>query len=158
MADLHGFDANEFEPTSDFEAIPSGKYEAVVTDSEMKQTRAGTGEYLQLTFQITDGQYKNRLLWARLNLSNPNPTAVQIARAELSALCRAVDVMAPKDSTELHNLPVIIHVRCRRREDTGDVVNEIKGYSRKDNPPTASVTAAPNNRTPPWKRPAQAAG
>ena len=70
---------------------------------------------------------KNRLLWARLNLDNPNATAVQIARAELSAICRAVGVLAPNDSVELHNLPLVIHVRCKKRKDTGELTNEIKG-------------------------------
>lgn len=158
MADLRGFDANDIEPTSDFEPIPAGKYVAVVTDTEMKPTRAGTGEYLQLTFQVVEGPHKNRLLWARLNLKNPNPTAVQIAKAELSALCRAIGVMAPNDSTELHNLPVIIHVRCKRREDTGELTNEIKGFSRKEDPPAASPAAPTDNQTPPWKRTTQATG
>ena len=90
MADLRGFDANQVEPSADFEPIPAGKYEAVITESEMKPTKAGTGHYLQLTFQVVEGEFKNRLLWARLNLDNPNATAVQIARAELSAICRAV--------------------------------------------------------------------
>ena len=35
-----------------------------------------------LTLQVIDGPYKGRMLWARLNLENPNSTAVQIARAE----------------------------------------------------------------------------
>ena len=35
-------------------------------------------------------------------------TAVKIARAELSAICRAVGVMAPNDSVELHDLPLVM--------------------------------------------------
>ena len=77
------FDATQVEPTSDFEPIPAGKYVAVITDSEVKDTKSGRGSYLQLAFQITEGEYKNRFLWARLNLENPNQTAVKIARAEL---------------------------------------------------------------------------
>jgi len=37
----------------------------------MKPTKTGSGTYLELTFQVIEGQYKNRLLWSRLNLSNP---------------------------------------------------------------------------------------
>ncbi|HMO94256.1 MAG TPA: DUF669 domain-containing protein, partial [Pirellulaceae bacterium] len=85
MANLHGFDANQVEPTGDFEAIPAGKYLAVITESEMKPNKAGTGSLLQLTFQVIEGDYENRLLWTRLNLDHPNATAVQIARADLSA-------------------------------------------------------------------------
>lgn len=150
MADLRGFDAHQVEPTTDFEPIPAGKYLAVIAESEMKPNKAGTGHYLQLAFQIIEGPYKNRFLWARLNLDNPNATAVQIARAELSAICRAVGVLAPNDSVELHNLPLVIHVRCKKREDTGEIVNEVRGYSKKEAPPV--VTQAPANGTPPWKR------
>ncbi len=154
MANLHGFDANQVEPSSDFEPIPAGKYLALITESEMKANKAGTGSYLQFTFQILEGPHKNRLLWARLNLDNPNAVTVQIAKAELSAICRAVGVLAPKDSVELHNLPLVIHVKCKKRTDTGEITNEIKGFSRKDGPATATTATAPPqaNGTPPWKR------
>ena len=150
MANLNGFDANQVEPATDFEAIPAGKYLAVITDTEMKPTKAGTGHYLELTFQVIEGQYKNRLLWARLNLDNQNEVAVRIARGELSSICRAVGVMAPKDSLELHNLPLLVTVKCKKREDTGDVVNEIKGYAKKDAGQGQPQQAATN--TPPWAR------
>jgi hypothetical protein len=106
---------------------------------------------LQLTFQILDGEYKGRFLWSRLNLHNANPTAVKIAQAELSAICRAVGVLTPGDSVELHNLPLVINVKCRKREDSGDITNEIKGYAKPE-----AVTAQPqqaNHTTPPWRRP-----
>ena len=151
MADLRGFDANQVEPSADFEPLPAGKYEAVITESEMKPTKSGTGHYLQLTFQVIEGEFKNRFLWARLSLDNPNATAVQIARAELSAICRAVGVMAPNDSTELHNLPLAISVKCKKRDDTGELTNEITGYSKKESKPSAAVAATANS-TPPWKR------
>ena len=150
MATLQGFDANTVEPTTEFDPIPAGKYLAVIIDSEVKPTKTGNGSYLQLTFEILDGQHKGRHLWARLNLDNPNQTAVKIARAELSAICRAVGVMTPNDSVELHNLPLLITVRCKKRPDTGDITNEIKGYAKKEaaggQPQQAAGTA------PPWRR------
>jgi hypothetical protein len=151
MADLHGFDARNVEPTADFEPIPAGKYLAMITESEMKPNKSGTGGYLQLTFQILDGPYKNRFVWARLNLNNPNATAVKIAHGELSALCRAVGVLAPNDSIELHNLPLVIMVKCKKRADTGEIQNEIKGYAKKD-AATGQPQQAPS-ATPPWRRP-----
>jgi hypothetical protein len=152
MADLRGFDANTVEPAGDFDPIPAGKYLAVITESEMKPTKAGTGNYLQLTFQVIDGPYANRLLWARLNLDNPNDTARKIAQGELSAICRAVGVLAPNDSLELHNLPLLIHVRCKKRSDTGEITNEVKGYSKKESPAAPSNNAPAAKTTPPWKR------
>ena len=52
MADLNGFDANQIEPTTEYEAIPAGKYAAMITESEMKLTKSGSGSYLQLTATI----------------------------------------------------------------------------------------------------------
>lgn len=164
MANLQGFDANQVEPADDLEPIPVGKYVAVITDSEMKPTKSGTGNYLQLTFQIVEGEFANRLLWVRLNLDNPNATAVDIARRELSSICRSVGVLVPTDSADLHNLPCVIHVRVKRRNDTGELQNEIKGYSARDakaaltaasetpSGVATSVQDAPAAETPPWKR------
>lgn len=154
MANLNGFDANNVEPSDDLEPIPAGKYVAVITDSEMKPTKSGAGSYLQLTFQIIEGEYANRLFWVRLNLDNPNATAVEIARRELSAICRSVGVLVPTDSADLHNLPCLIHVRVKRRSDTGELQNEIKGYSKRTsgNAPIAAAAATSKTDAPPWKR------
>jgi len=150
MANLNGFNASEVEPTSNFEPLPAGKYLAAITESEMKPTKTGSGKYLQLTFTVIDGPYKNRILWARLNLDNPNRTAVEIARKELSAICHAVGVMTPKDSVELHGLPMVVTVGCKKREDTGDITNEIKGYAPRETAQGQPQQAQSN--TPPWKR------
>jgi len=152
MANLQGFNANDVEPASEFEPIPAGRYEAVVVDSEMKPTKSGTGNYLQLTFQVIDGPFSNRLLWARLNLDNPNDQTRKIAQGELSAVCRAVGVLAPNDSVDLHNLPLVIQVRCKKRTDTGEIVNEVKGYLKKETPPPAALATPIAGSTPPWKR------
>lgn len=152
MADLRGFDANQIEPTTDFDPIPAGKYLAVITDSEMKPTKAGTGKYLQLTFEILECPYKGRKLWARLNLFNSNETTVKIAQAELSAICRAVGILAPNDSVELHNLPLVIAVKCKKRPDTGEITNEVRGFEKKDMPPMVTTQAPSVNGPPPWKR------
>ena len=157
MANLGGFDAREVEPQVGFEPIPADKYLAVVTASQMKETKAGDGHYLELTFQVIEGEYKGRNLWARLNLDNANETAVKIARAELSAVCRAVGEMTPKDSHELHDLPLVVSVKLKKRDDTGEMTNEIKGYEKKEaaegQPQQATADGcSPSGDVPPWKR------
>lgn len=152
MPTLNGFNANEVDPNFAFEPIPAGKYLALITESEMKPTKSGAGQYLQFTFQIIDGEYKGRLVWSRLNLDNPNATTVKIARAELSAICRAVGVLAPKDSVELHNVPLVVTVGLKKRDDTGEMGNVIKGYAKKEAVAPRAPAAAGNNGTPPWKR------
>jgi hypothetical protein len=153
MANLNNFDASQVDPSVALDPLPAGKYLAVISESEFKPTKTGVGKYLQLTFQVIDGEYKGRLIWARLNLENKSETTVKIARGELSAICRALGIMQPKDSAELHHLPLEINVGLKRREDTGDFTNVIKGYAKKGGgqAPRPAVAAGPGS-APPWKR------
>lgn len=150
MSDLHNFNAAEVEPVFGFEALPEGKYVAVITASEFKATKAGNGEYLELTFEVIEGEHKGRNLWARLNLTNPNRQTVKFAEGELSAICRAVGVLTPKDAMDLHNLPLVVSVKCKKREDNGEITNEIRGYTKKETPPDNPPD--PEDNTPPWRR------
>lgn len=150
MANLAGFDASAVVPNS-FEAIPQGVYNAIITESEWKQTNSGDGRYLQMKFQIIDGEYKGRVLFARLNLENPNAKAVEIARSQLSSICRAVGVMKPNDSCELHNLPLGISVVCRKNENTGDVVNDIKNFRSRLVTSVQTISATVSDAAP-WAR------
>ena len=158
MATLNNFDANQVDPSVALDPLPAGKYLAVISESELKPTKTGGGKYLQLTFQIIDGEFKGRLVWARLNLENKSEMTVKIARGELSAICRAVGVMAPKDSVELHNIPLEINVGLKKRDDNGEFTNVIKGYGKKGGGGAAGarvpVGVGPGSLggTPPWKR------
>jgi hypothetical protein len=124
---LAGFNAAEVEPNSGFTPIPAGEYPAVVIESEMKATKDSTGKYLELKLQILNGQYQNRVLTDRLNLVNKNETAVQIAKGTLSSLCRAINVLTPNDSAELHNKPLTIVVKIGK-DQSGNPQNDVKGY------------------------------
>ncbi len=155
MANLN-FDANQVDPSVALDPLPAGKYLAVISESELKPTKTGVGKYLQLTFQVIDGEFKGRLVWARLNLENKSEMTVKIARAELSAICRAVGVMAPKDSVELHGIPIEINVGLKKRDDTGELGNVIKSYTKKGGVSSPVSGRAPigvgPGSTPPWKR------
>lgn len=150
MADLNGFDARTVEPDAGFNPIPAGKYDVIITASEKKQTAAGDGSYLKLEFQVISGQHQNRKLWTNLNLDNKNAQAVQIARAQLSAICRAVNVPTPKDSSELHNKPLVAKVVVRKSEEYGDQ-NDLKGFEPRPQTPLFDAQA------PPAQQPAPAA-
>ena len=156
MAMLNNFDANQVDPSVALDPLPAGKYLAVVSESELKPTKTGGGKYLQLTFQIIDGEFKGRLVWARLNLENKSEMTVKIARGELSAICRAIGVMQPKDSVELHNVPLEINVGLKKRDDNGEFTNVIKGYAKKGGGGSPVSVRAPvgvgPGSTPPWKR------
>ena len=152
MANLNGFDANTVEPSSTFDPLPAGKYLAAITGTEMKPTKDGTGSYLNIELTVLEGEFKDRKVWDRLCLNHPSAQAVKIARSELSALCRAVGVMQPRDSVELHNIPLVVTVKLKKREDTGELANEVRGYAKKDTAAGKPQQAAPTDNTPPWRR------
>jgi len=154
MANLTGFNANEVEPTMSFDPLPAGKYVAAITASEMKPTKKGDGSYLQLEYTVLEGAYQGRKVWDRLCINHPNDLTQKIARGNLSAICRAVDVLQPNDSTDLHNLPLLITLKCKKREDNGEITNEVKGYAAagSGNAPAAAPQAPVDSNTPPWKR------
>lgn len=134
MAALN-FNAAAVEPQQSFDALPPGRYEAIISESEMKDTKAGTGQYLQLTFTVVGGQHEGRKLWSRLNLVNPNATAVQIAERELSAICHCVGILVPQDSEELHDALLVIDVIQELNPMSGQQTNRIKGYSQATSAP-----------------------
>jgi len=163
--DLAGFDASQVPEQQEFSAIPAGQYVVIATASEEKATKTGTGSYLQFTFEVLDGPYKGRKLWARLNLRNPNTTAVEIAQRELGAICRAVGVIKPAQSAELHNKPLMVEVDVEK-DDRDRQNNVIKKYMPASGaapqvfaPAAAPVAVAPAGAptaaapsTPPWAK------
>ena len=141
----YNFNAEEVEPSSSFDPIPAGWYTAIISNSEMKATRDGYGEYLSLTLQIIEGQHENRLVFARLNLKNANDKAVDIARKDLAAICRAVGVMSPQGSEQLHDIPLMIKVKVRPASGDYEASNDIGGYKAVEG---ANLTPAPKTQTP----------
>jgi hypothetical protein len=118
------FNAANVKPLGDRSPVPAGIYQVVCMDANWKDNKAGTGRYLELQFEILAGEHKGRSVWSRLNLTNPSEKAVQIAHAELSSICRAIDVPTPQAETDLINRPLQISVAVR-----DDIYNDIQNYA-----------------------------
>ena len=161
MASLTGtYDPNA-EASQDFGAIPSGEYTAIIVDSDMKPTKQNDGHYLELAYQVSEGEFKGRKVWTRLNLDSPNATAVEIANREFASIREATGVKNPTDSTQLHNRPHIIRVEfipagtVQRNYTTKKDGNEIKAWKKIEGAapaPAASNDAKPAAGASPWSR------
>jgi len=148
------FNSEEVEPRKALEAIPAGKYKVVAISSEEKSTKKNDGSYIEFVFEVIEGEYKGRKLWDRLNLNNPNPTAVEIAKQTLSAICRAAGVRHLKDTQQLHDLPLLAKVVAKLDKESGDTRNDIKGYEMvlSSAQPGAGKTPPAKPATAPWQR------
>lgn len=153
---LNGFNAAEIEPSAPRGTIPAGKYKAVITASEERPTKAMTGTKLALTLQIIEGPHQGAYLYDNLNVNNPSATAQEIAQRQLSAICRAVGVYTPNDSSDLHNKPLMVTVKVENSEQYG-AQNKIGGYEPCEKvgggAGIGAAQAAPTaSAVPPWKR------
>ncbi len=153
MADLGGFNAMAVEPNVGFDVMPAGEYDAVIVASEVKPTSKGDGKMLKLELQILNGTFQNRKVWDNLNIWNPNAQAVTIAKGTLSAICRAVNVLTPNDSSELHNRPLKIKLKVEKDPEYGDR-NVVKGYKPRQagpaTPPAPQSQPAGATAANPW--------
>lgn len=127
MANL-GYEYDENNTKEVYEIIPTGWYPAMIITSEMKKTKNGSGQYLQLSWQILDGQYKGRTVFDRLNLINPNQEAVRIARQQLDKIRYSTARTQARDSQELHNIPVQIRVKIQPAKGDWEASNVVGNY------------------------------
>ena len=140
-----------------YDVIPEDHYKAVIIESEMKQTKAGTGAYLNLKFEVIESQYAGKWIFARLNLENKSTQTVEIAQKELANICRAIGKKAIVDSEELHHKPMTIKVVIAPPRGGWDESNEIKAYSPANAPAAVATLPAPAVETTTAPSPAPAA-
>jgi hypothetical protein len=145
------FNRNSVEPMEprSYEPLPNGDYDMIITKSDIKPTKAGTGHYLELEMQVLGGEHSGRRHWERLNVDNPNKQAEDIAKAALASLCFAVGVEDMTETEQLHDSPFVASVEIDRKDPTR---NRIVGYESAGVP-----TAAPAAKPAPAARPAAAA-
>lgn len=124
------FKASEVPEDEGFQVIPEGTYNAQIIQSDMKETKSGTGMYLELRIQILDEPYTGRLVFERLNLVNQNETAVKIAERTLADLCEACDLDEVEDSEELHGIEFVIDLKVEPPKGDWGESNKIKKYKK----------------------------
>lgn len=122
---LGGDVAAEAYVEGEFNAIPPGWYEAFIEDASVRQTRAGTGHYVKLRFKLIN-EYKNRVLFANINIQNPNSEAERIGRREIAALAHACGMVSvPGDESAFVDKVVEIRVVLSKDRENE---NEVRGY------------------------------
>lgn len=131
---MTSFDFNVADYGSDennsYDVLPDGKYDVIVLEAKEKTTKKGD-RAIELTFQVLDGQYKERLLWETLNLWNSSDQARTIARDRLSSICKACNAPAATSTDVLLGRRMQISVGRRMNEFRGKEENHIKAFNAK---------------------------
>lgn len=138
-----GFDANAVEPNKPPAPMPKGEYPMMFIKKEKRASKKDpNNSYLWLEAQVLSGECQNRKCQLMLNLWHSSQTAKEIAQGDLSAICRAIGVMNPADSSELLNKPFI---GCLKVD--GDF-NAFTGFKPRLNGPGPGPMPLPQPGTP----------
>lgn len=92
-----------------YRILEPGKYKAQIMEAIIKDTKAGTGKYLSLTLQVTEGEFEGCFVYDNLNLINPNSDAVRIAQARLKRITNIAG-FKPSHESELEGIEIGIEV------------------------------------------------
>ncbi len=110
-----------------FEPLPAGWYQATITSAELKKTKAGTGEYIAIRYDILGPTHQGRVVFGNLNIANPNQKAEEIGRQQLRELMVAIGLNSVSDTDQLIGGSLSIKLDIKSDEQYGDK-NEVRGF------------------------------
>lgn len=148
------FEVDSLPQSSGYDPLPAGWYEANITGSELKTTKAGNGQYIVVKYTITGPSFQGRVVYGNLNIKNPNPKAEEIGRAQLGDLMRAIGLAKVTDSDQLIGGSLSIKLAISKREGYDDS-NEVKGYKSLSGglpPVEKAASPASDKAAPPWAK------
>lgn len=155
-----------------FEPLPENDYQATISNIELKPTKKGDGQRLNITFEVTAGKYAGRLVFAGLNVMNSNDDAVAISLGELHRICetagaetwfntfRAADTWEEAEKLiegklwdSIGNAQMMIRVKVKE-DKSGQYgpSNTISKYAPVDAPAIKSKSAEPAAKKAPWAK------
>lgn len=136
---------------NDYSALPDGKYSVVVAKADVKQSKAG-GHYLNVGYQVVDGDHKGRIVFDIVNIEHSNPEVVSIGMERLATIAWATDL--GKDSVDdtddlINKTPFDIMIKTEEKD--GYTNTRVKAILR-----TAPIkpveTKTEAKKATPWKK------
>lgn len=144
-----------------FEPVPAGWYTASIAGAELRQTKAGTGEYIAVQYNITGPTHEGRVVFGNLNIRNPNPKAEEIGLRQLGEIMRCIGLASVQDTDQLIGGTLQIKLSIRT-DPTGqyEPSNDVKAFKAAGNgtpapaPQQQSAPAPqqPAASAPPWAK------
>lgn len=135
-ADQAGFE-------SDRTPIPAGDYPVVITESSYDVNKSNTGKVLMLKYEIIDGPMKGNTIMEFLSLEHEKQKTQEIAEKAFNSILFAIGKLngTLRDSSEIHNLPLMIRVAYKEGEKYPNSVTKHMSISG-DEPGSGSAPAA----------------
>ena len=137
----------------DFSPLPDGWYAVTISEADLKQTKAGNGQYIKMRLDVTGPSHQGRVVFSNINIRNPNPKAEEIGNQQLGELLRAIGLPKIEDTDQLIGRSLSVKLVTRSSEQYGDQ-NEVKAYKAVggSSAAPAPTTTAPAKAAPPWAK------
>lgn len=95
----------------DYRPMPKGNYEAWAISSELKPNSKGTGYLLNVVFEVVEGEFMGKKLFASFNLKHPSKKCQEIGRGQFKRCYTAAGFIGePDDSSQIHEKRLILKV------------------------------------------------
>jgi hypothetical protein len=109
--------------------LPAGDYQLELTESDYGISQNGDAMILKFLAQVVDGEREGRLFYLKYCLEHSTrPEAEEQGQVDFAKLRRAIGVLAPENTEELHWKTFTVAIGIRERSDTGEIENVIKRY------------------------------
>lgn len=106
------------EASNDFEPIPPGEYILKVSQTELKNTKDGYGQYIKVAFTVVGPKYEGRKIFTNFNIRNHSQDAERIGASQLKSLVIAGGVQEPLvDTDQLIGATVSARVTVEKSKD-----------------------------------------
>ena len=101
--------AQNTQEKKNYDPIPNSDYSVSFDRVSEKSTKAGNGTLIDVSFKVTDGDYKGRLLFHSFLISHPNPKAAGIGLQNLDRFLKSIGIAGGfgalgNDSSQLGDL------------------------------------------------------
>lgn len=145
---------------SRFSKVPSGLYTVAIQEIEVKETQK-KGHYLEIVFNIMEGEHQGKLLVDRVNINVPGSekaTEIGLGRLKKIAICtQAKNPSMIGDTDELltgKNFSIETHIVKNEYEGKTIEQTEIKRFiTEESSAPERQITnAKPADKKKPWDK------
>jgi hypothetical protein len=132
---LYTFDEKRAEESAEsagegsYGPLPRGEYTLEIVESEIKETKSGSGYYLNLQLKVKAPIRAGAVVFQMITLQNQNAKAVEIGREQMDLLIHSCGFKSTPNLDQLKGQVVNAYLTIRKDEEYGDK-NAVSRFSK----------------------------
>lgn len=154
-------------PQSDrnYDLIPEGWYTVKITQADVKPTKSGTGDKIDVRYDIMGPTQQGRVIFGSVNIRNQSAQAEQIGRQQLGEIMRAIGLERIENTDQMIGGELQLKIKIKQPSERDKAAgydqpkNDIAGFKAcegRSAPLPGVAASAPaaggGAATPPWAK------